>query len=510
MNRFFWSFAKIRNQLFQRVNLLYTSDRLPWIIISLGVILRLVQYLYNRSLWLDESYLAMNIIDRSFLELLQPLTYNQAAPIGFLILEKIAVQIFNSSEYALRLFPFLSGIASMFLFYGVAKRFIKSEAVPIALSLFAISGYLIYYSSEVKQYSSDVFIVLLILYFVIRNIHSKRLTASRIIVFGVFGATVIWFSHPSVFILAGVGVSLALFSFVRKEWARIGRLSIAYSFWALSFTLCYLVSLRGISNDKVMLNYWSDAFMPFPPSSLGDINWFGGAFLYIFQNPLGLSLSGIAALAFLVGSFSVFLQKKEQFFILIFPIPLVLLASGLHKYPFQGRFLLFLVPSLLLFIAEGVEQIRDKTRGNSAIIGIALICLLFLRPSLAAPYHLIKPYTKEEIKPVISYMREHWQDGDILYLYYYSRPAFEYYSKINGFKKSNYIIGVRPRGNWNNYVEDLDKLLNNKRVWILFSHVARKGIEPKKVFLWHLDSSGTRLDSFKSTGASVYLYDLYD
>ncbi len=319
------------NQLFQKISLLYNSKKLPWIIISLGVILRLVQYLFNRSLWLDESSLALNIIDRSFLELLQPLSYNQGAPIGFLMLEKIAVQIFNSSEYALRLFPFLSGIASMFLFYGVAKRFIKSEAVPIALCLFAISEPLVYYSSEVKQYSSDVFIVLLILYFVTRNIQSKRLTASHIMAFGVLGATVIWFSHPSIFILAGIGVSLALFSFFRKEWARIGRLSIAYSFWALSLTLCYLASLRGLGNNKSLLNYWSGAFMPFPPSSLGDIRWFFDAFIEMFNYPVGLSLSGIAALAFLVGSVSVFLQKKEQFFILILPIPLVLLASGFHK-----------------------------------------------------------------------------------------------------------------------------------------------------------------------------------
>ena len=273
----------MNHQLLSRIRLLYNSKRLPWLIIGFGIILRLVQYLFNRSLWLDESALALNIIDRSFLELLQPLNYNQGAPIGFLMLEKIAVQIFNSSEYALRLFPFLSGTASMLLFYGVAKRFIKSEAVPIAVGLFALSGPLIYYSSEVKQYSSDVCIALIILYFVTRGIYSKRLTASHIIVFGVVGAIVIWFSHSSVFILAGVGMSLVLFSFVRKEWTRIGRLLIAYSFWALSLTLCYLVSLRDLSANKDLLNYWSGAFMPFPPLSLGDIKWFINTFFSIFK-----------------------------------------------------------------------------------------------------------------------------------------------------------------------------------------------------------------------------------
>ena len=501
----------MNHQLLSKIYLLYTSKKLPWLIISFGVILRLVQYLFNRSLWLDESFLALNIIDRSFIELLQPLTYNQGAPIGFLMLEKIAVQIFNSSEYALRLFPFLSGIASMFLFYGVAKRFIKSEAIPIAVGLFAISGPLIYYSSETKQYSSDVFITLIILYFVTRNIYSKRLTASHIIVFGVLGATVIWFSHSSVFILAGVGVSLALFSFVRKEWTRIGRLSIAYSFWALSLTLCYLVSLRDLSANKALLNYWGDAFMPFPPSSLGDIKWFVDAFFNIFNDPVGLPLTGLAALAFLVGSVSLFLQKKEQFFILILPISLVLLASGFHKYPFKGRLILFLVPFLLLFIAEGVEQIRDKTKHNSTLIGIAFICILFLAPSLSASKLLIKPRTKEEIKPVISYIREHKQNGDLLFLYYGAVPAYKFYSKIFRVNNNHYIEGVGSRDFWRNYINDLDKLRGNKRVWVLFSHVCTwEGVDEEKYFLSYLNSIGTKMDAFKSVGASVYLYDLYD
>jgi hypothetical protein len=60
---------------------------LPWLIIGLGIVLRLTQYVFNRSLWYDEANLALNIIDRSVLELFQPLDHDQGAPIGFLLLE---------------------------------------------------------------------------------------------------------------------------------------------------------------------------------------------------------------------------------------------------------------------------------------------------------------------------------------------------------------------------------------------------------------------------------------
>ena len=81
--------------------------------VFLGVLVRTVQYLSNRSLWGDEVNLALNIIDRSYGELSQVLDNNQAAPLGFLWLEKLATQIWGNSEYALRLFPFLSSIVSL-------------------------------------------------------------------------------------------------------------------------------------------------------------------------------------------------------------------------------------------------------------------------------------------------------------------------------------------------------------------------------------------------------------
>src|SRR5438093_1878315 len=88
----------------------FASPLLPWLIIGFGITVRCVQYIANRSLWLDESLLALNIVHRTFLQLLQPLDYEQGAPVGFLMIEKASVQIFGNNEYALRLFTFLFGI----------------------------------------------------------------------------------------------------------------------------------------------------------------------------------------------------------------------------------------------------------------------------------------------------------------------------------------------------------------------------------------------------------------
>lgn len=476
----------------------------PWFIILLGIVLRLAQYFSNRSLWLDESVLALNIVSRSFSQLLERLDYNQAAPIGFLLLEKLAIQAFGNNEYALRLLPLLSGIASLFLLYGVAKLCVRPGAVPIALGLFAISDPLIYYSSEVKQYSSDVAVALLI-YSVAVRVQSRELTSARIAILAMVGATSVWFSHPSLFVLVGVGLSLTASCIIKRQWRRLIPVVVTCSVWILSFALSYFFSLRGLSNHKALLRFWSFSFMPFPPSSTADLQWFAHAFLGIFEDPVGLHFTSVAAFIFLLGCISLYLEKREVFLMLVSPILLALLASGLHQYPFYGRFLLFTVPSALLLIAEGVERIRKKNRVYATATATILIGLLLFHPLLIAARHLVHPRTKEEIKPVMSYIREHWQSGDGLYVYYGAEFPFRYYSSRYGLDGEDYIIGVSSRRTHENYLRDLDKLHGKTRVWVLFSHIYAN---EDQFFLQHLDNMGARLDSFRSVRTSVYLYDL--
>ena len=392
-------------KILQNVSLLYNSKSFPWIIILIGVVLRIIPYLYNRSLWLDESLIALNIVERSFLKLLYPLNYSQSAPIGFVLLEKLAIQVFGNNEYALRLFPLISGILSLILFYQVAKRWINPKAVPIALSLFVISEPLIYYSSEVKQYSSDVAIALLI-FLVTDYIISKKLTHNRIFLFGVIGSISLWFSHPSLFILFSVGLILTIFHICRKEWTKIRSFSIAYSLWALSFIINYFGNLRYIDSRGNLKGFFSNNFMPFPPMSVSELEWILDTFVSIFNFPVGLPLSGIALLTFIIGCISLYSVRKEKFLLLISPLFIALLASCFHKYPFRGRLLLFVVPSLLLCIGEGMTQIRDKTKQNLPVIGNVILCLLFLFPLFNVGSHIIKPkpINQEEIKPVLEYV----------------------------------------------------------------------------------------------------------
>ena len=144
------------------------------------------------------------------------------------------------------------------------------------------------------------------------------------------------------------------------------------------------------------------------------MEWFATTFFAIFQNPVGLELSGVAAFAFLVGCIAMVSVKRQTLAILIFPLPVTLLAASVHKYPFNGRLLLFAVPAFLIPIAEGVEYIRCQTSVQAPAVGACLIGVLFFYPLLLSSYHLFKPSLREEIKPVLNYFQSHVREGDVL------------------------------------------------------------------------------------------------
>jgi hypothetical protein len=357
-------------------------------------------------------------------------------------------------------------------------------------------------------------------------------------------------SNASVFILAGIGTSLIISCLISKEWSKLKSLSIVYLIWAISFIAYFYIYLQSatanisVGIEEMLIK--EKALMPFPPKSVSDIKWFINTFFNTlnfhdsFDFAGKLNLTGIVALAFIVGGISLFSKNREKFIILAAPILFTLLASAMHKYPFKGRLILFLAPLIVLFIGEGIAQIWKKTRNGSAAIGIIFIGLLFVYPISWASYHAIKPISRSEMKPVLSHVRDNWQDGDIIYIHYYAQYEFDYYSKYYprsfNFNENEYVIGIAPRGwysRWKKqdvskyydtektitqtrndilaeYIKDLNLLQGHKRVWVLFSGETRQGsMKEEGFFLYHLASIGKHLDAVGKSGITgAYLYDL--
>lgn len=502
----------IKGKLFQKIRALLGPDIFSWLIITGGIILYLKQYLFNRSLWYDEVRLVWSIIHRSIPSFLhQPLVYNQAAPFGFLVVEKFFVFLFGTNEYALRLFPLVGSIVSLFLFSSLAKIYLKRETVPLAVFFFVVTTSLIYYSSEVKPYATDVTVALL-LYVVIEYVCSKGLNWRSTGRISVLGALAIWFSFPAVFVLAGLGTTLFLIFLKRKEWPSLSRLSVALFTWLASFIGYYILSLNDIVRVKAVEKYFEQGYLSFPPISIAGINRLFDIFIRILKSPLRLSVPYLAGLVFLAGCWAFWVQDKKKLLFLLTPFLFTLLASALHVYSSFGKLVLFLVPVFLLLIVRGIQEMAEKTRPYSGITLLLLAGVLVYQPFLLAGRRLIQPFTHEEIKPVISYIKDNWQSGDLLYVSHWATYAFEYYVPRLGFSPGCYIKGIWTNERWK-YEWYLKQLGRAKRTWLLFSQIhptVRFSGKNEKMFMLDnlLKSGGKIIDEFHRPGASVYLFDL--
>ncbi|MGF1478726.1 MAG: glycosyltransferase family 39 protein [Cyanophyceae cyanobacterium] len=471
-----------------------------------GIFIRLIQYIDNRSLWADEASLALNIINRSYGELLQPLDHNQAAPPGFLWVEKLATQLLGDSEYALRLFPFVCGLVSLVAFYYLARRYAAPIAAPIAIALFASLRYTIYYTTEVKQYSSDVMIAILLSLLLLppRRPHKLLLAVS--------GSVAIWFSHPAVFVLGGLETSTLLSAPPKQRWSLLVERSPVYLAWLLNFALMYFLTISGTLNNETLVDSWALRY----PESIFDIVWLLDSLGRFFHRPLGFEAiaDGVAAFAFILGCIALFKKNRSLLLALTAPIGATVVASYLHKYPFRDRLVLFLAPFAILIVAEGVSWLlqRHTQRWLMSILGLVILAVLLFPPLTRATQLAIRPERVAEVRAAIEYVQSRQQPGDTFYVYYGSMNQFLYYAPKYGYQDGDYILGIHEipeegeaaGKKWQKYQKEIDNLRGQERVWLLF-----RGKEPEEeALLPYLNRIGRPLDSFKQPGVFVYLYDL--
>ena len=171
---------------------------------------------------------------------------------------------------------------------------------------------------------------------------------------------------------------------LRREWRVVARLSGVILLWVCSFGFCFLVSRRILSKGDFLWNWWDFAFLPIPPHSIADLERDFWQVVNILNNPswvvmpLGVLTSVFVALGlFLLGGLSMGLRWRGGSYVLVAPIFFTLIASALHQYPFHGRLLLFLIPSVHLLVGEGAAAL---SRRGGSIAAFAVGAFLLAQP----------------------------------------------------------------------------------------------------------------------------------
>jgi peptidoglycan/xylan/chitin deacetylase (PgdA/CDA1 family) len=512
--------------------------------LAAGWTFRVSQYVANRSLWLDESQLALNVLGRSVWAVTQTLSLGQAAPPAFLVAEKLATDALGDSEYALRLVPLLCGLACVPLFIALTRRVLDPPAQALAALLFACAAGPIYYSSEVKQYSGDVFatLVLLVLAFVLLRETVTRRTAGLA---AAAGAAAILLSHASVFVAGGIALVFGV-RFVAQQGVGERRGLLATLAWSVCGAFVVVLAesrtapvqrLIG-SGSQVYLHssssnawfHWLRSLASAQTRSIGYGDTGAGAY---FHWPVAiLVLAGLISLA---------IARRTTAAILVAPFIPLAIAAGVHKYPLFDRTVLFLVPIVILLMAEGVRVVARMipAAGAARLAGVAIGVAILALPAAYAAKHVVEPRTHEEIKAVLSDVRDRWHPGDTFFIEDKTQFALRYYLDCACFPPAErsgvgawrfapaplhatadqialvsrppyFIVATASSSDPRALYRQLDALRGRRRVWILFTHAISTNDArfQSRALPAHLDRIGHRLYEVSKPGARAYLYDL--
>ena len=222
------------------------------------------------SLWLDEIALVRGILDSDLVALLtQPLPFDQVAPKGFLLIQKLSVLAFGSSDYVLRVMPFFMlhrGAGCLLASSRLSSCPQREHWWPCSCS--QQQRLLCCSAGKSKQYSTDVCVALLLTLLAHRLISHKPTTRETCLA-AAGGAALLWLSQPAVLVAAGLAVPIALWMRADSRSARLRNISIVTVAWGLSAAIVTGVGLASMSpSTRDYLHvYWADGF---PPNSFAE------------------------------------------------------------------------------------------------------------------------------------------------------------------------------------------------------------------------------------------------
>ncbi|MCC3156956.1 glycosyltransferase family 39 protein [Hymenobacter sp. 15J16-1T3B] len=480
-------------------------SRLLYLVLALGIALRLVHFFYSRSFVTDELYLGVNIIKKGYWALAtEPFEYQQKAPIGYLWAVKSLALVFGYGEKSLRLFSLLAGIASLLVLVPVARYFLKPWTVVVAVAIMAFSSACVFHSIEAKQYATELLAAVVAVWLYTR--YRARTDVGSLLLWGLLGSALLWFSFSLIFVLAGIGIGLSVHALARRQWRTLLLYAIPFGLWVLSFGAQYLLITSKYHESGWLIDYFDrmdQAFMPMPPS-VASAKWLAHKVYLTLLHPLSLMLDldgnldvlnqhplryvfkmGWLHLSCLVIG-AVYFARKDRlnFAVLLLPMALAVAASAVKVYPFHERFTLFLLPALIIVISLGVEWLQRRLARRPAWFGL-LLALFFAPTVITSAREAADPRLAmhtEYSREAIMYVNEHYRPGDAVYVFWNMNQSYEYYqlayplkyTAVTGSFVKNEASG--PADYLRRLQPDFDRLKGARRLWLVYDNQNRNAI----------------------------------
>lgn len=495
---------------------------------------------------MDEVYLTSGMLHMGYWDLAtKVMDYEQKAPIGFLWMVRLFLDMGGNSEVVLRTVPFLSGLASLLLFARMTGYFLKPYGQLLAVAIFALAPAVIYHTVEIKQYATECLATVIALYLFARYKDCKD-WQSRLL-WAAYGALLIWFSNAVIFVLAGIAISMTVQDILQKDGKTVLRNAVPFTVWLISFCGNYYLFTHEQAASGWLVKWFAvyGYFLPFPPHNVQELLWLPKSLILMMDYPLGLVwnyrpvaahsvwkiilLPVIPLLTLCCGLGFSYRADRRIFYSLLLPILLMLLASALHLYPLLERFWLFTAPILLIFISFGFEYFQRSCRSGWTLL---LFCALLAGPVIQSVYFIVHPHRfykhkKSYEREALTYIDQHLQQGDAVYNYWNNSPGYSVYKrmyryKYQAFQGKDYRLQSGNLDAYNSHLKaEFTMFYGKKRIWVVVNRqfattigdeidfpdwYYKNGTSPEQNLLQQLGKIGRQVKVITYPDIAVYLF----
>ncbi|WP_258098603.1 ArnT family glycosyltransferase [Marinoscillum pacificum] len=440
----------------------------------LGLTTRAFQFFAEPSMWKDELFSVVNIENMTFWELMtQQPDYNQVAPVGFYVIQKLSYSLIGSTEMAFRLYPFVGSIFALWLFYLIARKFLTATKLVLAVFFMATALGPWWQSFNAKPYTGDI-LFLMFFVWVGLTILDRTLSKKEVWIYGLIGFLGASASFPaSVFVMA-----LTAIFFLKMKEVPISKYLPLVALWLVG-GIWNIVYAKFIISPDVAIAMAAHHSKILPPTGVIEYILFFpkqltlnlGDFLTVIgaNNPIVVTRSIILLLLSLITLYALIKHKRFDFFILSLPVIMMIGLVGFYILPMGGRMAYYGLWPFLLLPLIGLAFLQTKTRWARPWLTNTIAMMLVI-PSVMIVILGVSslPIESEPVKKMLSYYNEHKQHGDALYVLGSGDLYMSYYGPKYGIR--DYILGTYEYTiTAEEYAKDLEPLKGKHRVWFLFT-----------------------------------------
>lgn len=417
----------------------------------------------RKSLWLDEA-VTLNLVGSRYTDMLAGVIGHDAHPPLYYALAHLWTQR-SASALRARAFSAVFGVATLAVFYLLARVLLPRNGALVATVLLAVSAFQVYFAQEARHYALAAFFVTLSWYFFVQLVAGRRLEHWKWwLGLSLANAAALYTFYFTLFAIAAQFVVLLLL------WRGIGRrLVMGWLSWqllpAVLFALYVPVILEHIgklqgltppggltvlSGQGLMLTasqfacgflpeVWgsSEALLGTAAAALGILSLAAG-----FVGLRGCRCATVVAMTWLLG-------------------PVVCLAFlPIRGHAYEPKHLIAAAPALALLPAIALVCARGVMRG----LAVALVAVLLAANGVSLWRYYDGRVEKENWRAAVAQVVKRVEPGDIVVFNpFYVRHAFHYYYR--DYYREYPVIGVEAPVSGEAFRSG--ELRLGRRIWLL-------------------------------------------